>query len=342
VLGSLGELADRVGGRVIGDASVRIERIAAIGESDAGTLTFATDERYLAEALRSPAAAVLVDDAVAPHASVTKPLLVVPSARLALAVLLQALRRPRPRGPFRHPSAVVESGAEIGADVYLGAFVYVGAGACIGDGCTLESGAYVGADSRLGRDCWLHPQARVLHECTLGDRVVLHAGSVIGSEGFGWVFTGNGLQRIPQVGNVVLGDDVEIGANTCVDRAQTGSTRIGTGTKIDNLCQIGHNCRIGEHSVLAALCGLAGSTVIGDRVKVGGASHFKGHITVGSDVTIAGATQVWGDIPDGAFVSGAPARDHRERLRLEVLIRNLPKLVDRVQALERALGRHGR
>ncbi len=145
-----------------------------------------------------------------------------------------------------------------------------------------------------------------------------------------------GRNESRKIGNVVLEDDVEIGANTCIDRAQTGSTRIGAGTKIDNLVQIGHNCRIGKHCVIAALTGLAGSTVIGDYVKVAGQVGFKGHVTVGSGVTIAGQSGVWGDIADGATISGNPARDHREDLRQEVMIRKLPKLFDRVEALERS------
>ncbi|HEY1867379.1 MAG TPA: UDP-3-O-(3-hydroxymyristoyl)glucosamine N-acyltransferase, partial [Candidatus Cybelea sp.] len=159
---------------------------------------------------------------------------------------------------------------------------------------------------------------------------------VIGSAGFGWAFVDGRSQRIPQIGNVVLEDEVEIGANSCVDRAQTGSTRIGTGTKIDNLVQIGHNCRIGKHCVIASLTGLAGSTIVGDYVKVAGQVGFRGHITVGSHVTIAGQSGVWTDVPDGATLSGNPAHDHRDELRQKVMIRRLPKLFDRVEALERS------
>jgi UDP-3-O-[3-hydroxymyristoyl] glucosamine N-acyltransferase len=160
---------------------------------------------------------------------------------------------------------------------------------------------------------------------------------VIGSDGFGYVFVDGRFERIPQVGNVVLGDDVEIGANTCIDRAQTGSTQIGEGTKIDNLCQIGHNCRIGAHTGMAAQAGLAGSTIIGDYALVGGQTGFKGHIAIGSRVKIAAGAKVWGDIPDDAFVSGTPARPHQEDLRREVMVRTLPKLVARVDALEKKL-----
>ena len=241
-----------------------------------------------------------------------------------------------PGGPeFRHPSAAVEPNADIGSDVYVGAHVYIGNGATVGDRCTLLAGAVVERDVRLGEDCVLHPHATVLERSHLGSRVIVHAGAVVGSAGFGWAFSDGRLERIPQIGNVVLGDDVEIGANTCVDRAQTGSTTIGRGTKIDNLCQIGHNCRIGEHSVLAGQCGLAGSTNIGDHVQAGGQVGFIGHLTVGSRVKIGGGSVVWGDIPDDSFVSGRPARAHKDELRREVMVRKLPKLFARVDALER-------
>jgi UDP-3-O-[3-hydroxymyristoyl] glucosamine N-acyltransferase len=335
MLGSVGELAKRVGGRVVGDARTAIARIAAVDEAESDALTFAVDERYFAAALRSKAAAVLVDAAVPHPDAPPKPLIVVENARAALAALLAQLRAPRPKGPFRHPSAVVESGAHVADDAYIDAHAYVGAGARLGAGCIVGVGAYVGAGAVLGDEAWLHPRASLMEGCAVGKRVVLHAGSVVGSEGFGWAFVDGRLERIPQTGNVVLDDDVEIGANTCVDRAQTGSTRIGEGTKIDNLVQIGHNCRIGRHCAFASLTGLAGSTVVGDYVKVGGQVGFKGHITVGSGVTIAGQTGVWGDVPDGMMLSGMPGREHREHLKTEVMLRRLPKLIARVEALER-------
>ena len=200
----------------------------------------------------------------------------------------------------------------------------------------MEAGAYVGEGAAIGNSVWIHPRVCVMPGMQIGDRVVLHAGCVIGSDGFGWAFVDGRAERIPQVGNVVLEDDVEIGANACIDRAQTGSTRIGAGTKIDNLVQIGHNCRIGKHCVIASQTGLAGSTVIGDYVKVAGQVGFRGHMAVGSHVTIAGQSGVWGDVDDGATISGNPARDHRDDLRQEVMIRKLPKLFDRVEALERS------
>lgn len=333
-LGTLRELADRVGGTIVGDGAIEIARIAAVEEADAQTLTFATDERYFDAALRSRAAAVLVGDAM--RASAEKPLLVVPNVRLALARLLEALRPARPRGPFVHPSAAIESDASLAADAYVAAGAYVGRRARIGAGSVIGQGAYVGDDVTIGEASWLHPHATIMDGCRVGSRVVLHVGSVIGSEGFGWAFVEGRLERIPQIGNVVLDDGVEIGANTCVDRAQTGSTHVGEGTKIDNLVQIGHNCRIGKHCAIASLTGLAGSTVIGDYVKVAGQVGTRGHMTIGSRSTVAGQSGVWGDVAEGATVSGNPAREHREELRREVMIRKLPKLVARVDALERA------
>jgi len=338
MLGTLQELAARVGGRVIGDPDVVIDRVTAVDEAVPGALTFATDERYLAAALASKASGVLVDASVAP-AQAPKPLLVVENARLALSRLLASLRPPMPKGPFRHPAAAIDPSAEIAADAYVGAHAYIGPEARIGSGSVIDAGAYVGAGAIVGESSWLHPRAMLMERCVVGNRVVLHAGCVIGSEGFGWAFVDGRLERIPQVGNVVLDDEVEIGANACIDRGQTGSTRIGTGTKIDNLVQIGHNCRIGKHCAFAALTGLAGSTTVGDYVKVAGQVGTRGHMTIGSRVTIAGKTGVWADVPDGAIISGNPGREHREELRREVLIRKLPKLVARVEALERERAR---
>jgi UDP-3-O-[3-hydroxymyristoyl] glucosamine N-acyltransferase len=318
MLGTLEELAARVGGRVVGDGSIRIARISAIDEATGDTLTFATTESYFSSALAGAAAAVLVDAGLVRGAA-RKPLIVVDNARHALAQLLAAVQPAR--GPFRHPSAVVEPDAHIAGDVYLGACAYIGHRASIGAGSVVSAGVYIGDD------------------VCIGQRVVLYAGCVIGSDGFGWDFVDGRAQRIPQVGNVVLEDDVEIGANTCIDRAQLGSTRIGEGTKIDNLVQVGHNCRIGKHCVIAALTGLAGSTVIGDYVKVAGQAGFGGHLTVGSGATIAGRSGIWGNVADGATVSGNPAQDHRDELRQQVMIRRLPKLFARVEDLERSRSR---
>jgi len=335
MLGTLDELARRVGGTVLGDGSIHIGRISSIEESSPDALTFATTRAYFGAALASAAGAVLVDRSLATDA-VTKPLLVVDDARHALAQLLASLRPPRPRGPFRHPTAVIEDDARLADDAYVDARAYIAHRVTIGAGSIVGPGAYVGDGVSIGAYVWIHSHVSLMPGSRIGDRVVLYPGCVIGSDGFGWAFVAGRTERIPQVGNVVIEDDVEIGANTCIDRAQTGSTLIGAGTKIDNLVQIGHNCRIGKHCVIASLTGLAGSTVLGDYVKVAGQVGFKGHLRVGSGVTIAGQSGIWSDVADGATVSGNPARAHREELRREVMIRKLPKLFDRVDSLERA------
>jgi UDP-3-O-[3-hydroxymyristoyl] glucosamine N-acyltransferase len=336
-LGTLGEIATRLGGRVIGDANLRVLGIAAIDEAHEGVLTFATDARYLRIALKSKAAAVLTESSALDELGEEprKPAIVVPSTRAALATLLRSYSAPRTPGTHIDPSAVIDPSATLGPDAIVGPNAVVGARSTIGARATLGAGSIVGADARIGDDAVLAPRAAFLDRCIAGDRLILHAGAVVGSDGFGYVFGDEGWVKIPQVGTVVLGNDVEIGANSCVDRAQTGATRIGDGTKIDNLVQIGHNCRIGRAVAIAGHTGLAGSTTIGDGTRVGGMSAFRGHITVGSRVTIAGHSMVWGDIPDGAIISGDPAQNHRDELRWQASLRKVPKLIERVDALER-------
>jgi UDP-3-O-[3-hydroxymyristoyl] glucosamine N-acyltransferase len=334
-LGTPASLAARVGGRVLGDGSRTIARIGAVADADPETLTFAVDERYLRGALASRAGAILTDARLAPAEPAAVPLILVENVREALATLLGAFAPPRPVGPFRHPSAAIDPTAELADDVVVGPFVAIGPRARIASGVVLEAGAIVGADAVIGPDSTLHAHAQVLDRCVLGARNVIHNGAVIGGEGFGWVTLDGTLRKIPQVGNVEFADDVEIGVNSCVDRAQTGTTSIGEGTKIDNLCQIGHNCRIGKHSAFAAQNGLAGTTVIGDYVQSGGQAGFKGHLTVGSRVGIVGRSEVWGDIASDTVVSGSPAREHRDVLKEKALIRKLPKLLARVDALEK-------
>ena len=339
VLGTLAQLAERTGGRVIGDAAVVVERIAAVDDADPATLTFAVDERYLKTALASRAAAVLTDAALLGEGEqYPKPLLAVPSARVALAALLAALEPPRPQGPFVHPSAAIHPSASIGEAVWIGPHVAVGPEARVGARSVLHAGVVIGAAASLGEDCLFHPRAYLAERCAVGNRVILQSGAVIGSDGFGWAFVDGRALKIPQIGIVELGDDVEVGANTCIDRAQTGVTSVGAGTKIDNLCQIGHNSRIGRNSVIAALAGMAGTTEIGDNVLVAGSVLFKGHVKVGNRVVIGGASHIWGDVPDGAFVTGQPAQNHRDHVRLQAYLRRLPKLYARVDALEKGGG----
>jgi UDP-3-O-[3-hydroxymyristoyl] glucosamine N-acyltransferase len=336
LLGTLRELAARIGGEVRGDGAILIARIAGISEAGPGALTFATEARALRLAFAGSAAAILVDARLAEgEVDPAKPLILVPSARVGLAQLLTAFERPRREGPFRHPTAVVDPTAVIGTDVYLGPLVVVGAEARIGDRSVLEAGVIIGDRARIGSDAYLHPRAALLDDCVAGDRVILQAGAVVGSDGFGYVPVDGRILKIPQVGIVELADEVEIGANTCVDRAQTGVTKIGLGSKLDNLVQIGHNVRIGAMTVIAGQVAVAGSATIGDGVQIGGQAAINGHISIGSGTRVAGTSRVWSSQPAGSTVSGDPAQDHRQELRKKVLIKNLSKLVARLEALER-------
>ncbi|MGH7327755.1 MAG: UDP-3-O-(3-hydroxymyristoyl)glucosamine N-acyltransferase [Polyangiaceae bacterium] len=341
-LGTLEEIAERLGGRLVATgreegSRKRILGIAAIGEVHEGELTFATDARYLREALRSKAAAVLTEEKALDElgGNPEKSIVVVGSAREALAQLLRMYAPAREPGPQVHPSAVIDPSASIGPDAHVGPNAVIGPGAKLGARATLCANSIVGSDARLGDDALLGPGAAFLDRCVAGDRLILQAGAVIGSDGFGYVFSEGRWVKIPQVGTVVLGNDVEVGANSCIDRAQTGATRIGDGTKIDNLVQIGHNCGIGRSVAIAGLAGLSGSTNVGDGTRIGGMTGTRGHITIGSHVTIAGNSMIWGDVPDGAFVSGQPAQDHRAELRWQASLRKIPKLIERVNALAR-------
>ena len=335
-LGTIADLASRIGGTVGGDGRIVIYRIAAIGESAAGCLTFATDPRYLRAAYESRAEAVLVDQRLVDDGHVPgKTVIIVPSARIALAQLLSSFEKPRRVGPFLHPSAVIDPTATLGQDVYIGPLVVVGSGAVVGDRTVLEAGAFVGERARIGSDSRLYPRAMLLDDCITGSRVILQAGAVVGSDGFGYVPVDGTLLKIPQIGIVELGDEVEIGANTCIDRAQTGVTKIGFQTKLDNLIQVGHNVQIGMKTVIAGQTGIAGSAKIGDGVQIGGQSAINGHIEIGSLCRVAGGSRVWESLPAGMIASGDPAQDHRAELRKKVHLKNLPKLIARVDALEK-------
>ena len=324
---TLGEYAARLGGTVLGDPATPIERISAIDDVDETTLTFATDERYLRNALASRAAAVLTEARLAARApDPRKPLLLVESARAALAALLADLEPPRCAGPYRHPSAIVDASATIERDVYIGALAIVAARARIGAESVLMAGVTIGEDARAGQRCTFHPRAMLLDRCVAGDRVVLQPGAVIGSDGFGYAFFDGRFAKIPQIGNVVLGDDVEIGANTCVDRAQTGSTTIGEGTKIDNQVQIGHNVTIGRHCLLAAQIGLAGSLTIGDNVALGAKVGINNHLHIGDGAQVTAMSAVKDDIPAngrwGGYFAKPTKQWFREIVAVERLVRD--------------------
>ena len=329
-----GELAAKLGADLEGDAGVRLTGVADLRAAGPGQLAFATAPHWWPVAAASAAAAVIVPkNATVPA---PKPALLRAADADAAFTAACALFAPPPvvlpRGV--HPQACVSPEAKLGANVSVGAFAVVEAGAEIGAGTTLYPQTYVGHAAKLGRDCLLYPFASVRDRCRLGDRVILHNGAVVGSDGFGYVVDAQGVRtKIPQTGIAVLEDDVELGANTAVDRARFGETRIGRGTKVDNLVQIGHNCVIGEHSVLCGQAGLAGSTTLGKHVICAGQAGLAGHITIGDGAVIGAQAGVAKDLPGGQMYLGAPAVPRMEFGKSLAHVAGLPKLKEQLKAL---------
>jgi UDP-3-O-[3-hydroxymyristoyl] glucosamine N-acyltransferase len=333
----LGDLAAIAQGKVLGDADATIDRVAAVDDADPSSLTFAVDERWLDKALASRAGCVLAPASASGVERNGKSLILVDNVRAALAAVLSSFAPPLPKGAFTHESAVVEAAVSRAADVWIGPGVIVREGARLGKGCTLLGGAYVGAGASIGAGTLIHPNAIVLDECVIGDECVLQSGCIIGSDGFGFVRVGAEQIKIPQIGNVVLGDRVEIGACTTIDRAVTGSTIIGAGTKIDNQVQIAHNVQVGEDSTICAQTGIAGSTRLGKRIIVGGKVGMIGHIEIGDGTIVGAGSQVIRSWPPNSYISGDYAMPHREHMQQKVLLRKLPKLFEQVRMLMNAL-----
>ncbi|WP_396213588.1 UDP-3-O-(3-hydroxymyristoyl)glucosamine N-acyltransferase [Gemmatimonas sp.] len=329
-------VATLVGGRLIGDPSIVVEGIAPLDRAGAADLSVFSDQRYAGWFARSHAGVVLLSPAFEDYAEGPITRIVVDKPMDALVGLLARFHRPEPRASGVHTTAVVAPTAVIGDGVTIDAYAVIGDSAVIGARSWISAGAKVGAGSVLGVDVRLHPNAVVYPFTELGDRVVLHSGAQVGREGFGFVPRPDGPARIPHVGRCVLEHDVEIGANSCVDRGSVDDTIIGAGTKVDNLVQIAHNVRVGRFCFFASHVGIAGSSRIGDGVQMGGQSGMGNHFTVGSGATIAARAGVISDVPAKETWSGFPARPHREQMRTQAALVRLAKLI---RPLERLLAR---
>lgn len=324
------ELAALVGGRLEGLASAPIHGMNSIDESKPGDATFITNERYAQRWAGSQATVAVVEDGVPLEVGdpSRRALIRVPSAELALAKALEAFApAPQLPPPGAHPAAVIDPSAEVSPSARIGPCAVVGARARIGANCVLHPGAVIGHECELGEGCVIHPNAVIRERCRLGRGVVVNACAVIGSDGFGYrpAADGRSLVRIPHLGTVVLEDGVEIGAGTCVDRAKFGATVVGAHTKIDNLCQVAHNCQIGRMTVIAGLTGLAGSVQIGNGAQIGGNCGIADHRSVGDGARLAAKSGVMEDVPAGATWGGFPAQDIRAELRVVAAIRKLPE-----------------
>jgi len=338
---TLTQVAELVGGRLEGDGTLQIDGIGPVDEAGPSQMAFLAGKRYVRFVSESRACAYLVAADLEEYAPTELPRVVVEKAHPALRAILGHFF-PEERTPaVIHPTAVIGEGVSLGEDVSLGAYTVVEDGASIGDGCRIGPHCVIGRNARVGVHCHLYPQVVVYHEAVIGDRAILHAGARVGADGFGYTFVDGAHRKMPQVGRCIVGDDVEIGANSTLDRGSLGDTRVGDGVKIDNLVQVAHNVRIGDLSLLAALVGVAGSTRVGRGVWMGGQVGVSNHLTIGDGARMAIATKVMRDIPAGETYSGHPGRPHREQMRKQAHVGRLEKLLTRVKRLEEEVSRRG-
>ncbi|MEY3773287.1 MAG: UDP-3-O-(3-hydroxymyristoyl)glucosamine N-acyltransferase [Verrucomicrobiota bacterium] len=319
-----------------GATDALIVGIGALASAGPGELSFMGNPKFRAEAAASRASVLLLplDYIGEPAAGQLHLLVADPSAALdRICQRIEQMLWPQPLAGI-NPSAVVDASAKLGEGVTIGPLCIVEAGAEIGPRTHLQAQVFVGRNARLGEGCWLMPGAVVTAECVLGNRVRLHPGVVVGSDGFGYTFVQGRHQKVPQVGDVIIEDDVEVGANTTIDRARFSRTRIGAGTKIDNQVQIAHNVVIGKHCILCAQVGISGSTQLEDYVILGGQAGVAGHLTIGKGAKSGGAAAITSSVPAGTFVNGSPARTYMLERRLQVLFQRLPELFKRVGELE--------
>jgi UDP-3-O-[3-hydroxymyristoyl] glucosamine N-acyltransferase len=336
---TVAEIAQLVTGEVVGDETLTLHGFAPADLAQPGDLTFAENESYFVRAEQSAAAAIIV---AGPFKSEKKVLIRVANARIAFAKVLP-LFFPEPAYPAGiHPTAIVPASAQVDPTAHIGPYCVLGDKARIGARSVLRGANHVGAECSLGEEVHLFPNVTLYPKTEIGDRVRIHSGAVIGADGFGYVQDGGIHLKVPQIGNVIIRDDVEIGANVTIDRGALGPTRIGKGSKIDNLVQIAHNVTVGEHCLVVSQAGIAGSTRLGDYVVLGGQVGLAGHLKIGHRATVAAQSGVMHDIPDGEKWFGYPAQPDRQTKRQILALQQLPDLLKRVTELEKKLGiKHG-
>jgi UDP-3-O-[3-hydroxymyristoyl] glucosamine N-acyltransferase len=339
---SVAELSSHVGGKVVGNGAVKIRRVANLSSAGEGDIAYVEDEKLFPAATESKASCLITPEMF----RIEVPCRIeVKNPKLAFALIAEVLHPPKQRAPQIHASAVIAEDANIGSNVFIGAFVCVGEGSSVGDRTQIRAGAKIGDKVTVGRDCVIHPNVFLEDGVTIGDRVILHAGVVIGADGFGYVRGDMGYHKFPQIGTVMIEDDVELGANTTVDRGALGRTRIGKGTKLDNMVHVGHNCDIGERVVIAAQTGISGSVTIEDDCVIGGQVGFGDHIRVQSGAIIGSKAGVLpGKIVRPGVWWGIPIQPLEEYKRLNAHLGRVPQmraelreLKERVRELEAEL-----
>jgi UDP-3-O-[3-hydroxymyristoyl] glucosamine N-acyltransferase len=334
---NLDEVAALVGASAVeGSTSLPITGIASLKQAKPGDLSFATNKKYAADLAATEASVVLLPPGFEHPAREGRAVLRVADPNAAVSLICRKLEMflwPAP-APGVHPTAVVDPAAHIDPTATVGPQVVIEAGAKVGPRTHLEAGVFLGRNSTVGTDCWIGPRVVIYAECSVGSRVRIHAGTVLGADGFGYEFVQGRHQKVPQVGTVIIEDDVEIGASTCVDRARFGTTRIGAGSKLDNLVQIGHNVQVGRHCILVAQVAIAGSTVLEDYVMVGGQAGIAGHLNIGMAAKIAAQSGVGHDVPAKGYVMGTPAIEAFKDQKFALQRHRFPEVLRRLDALE--------
>ena len=330
-------IAGLISGEVVGDKSAAVHTVASIEDGKAGGLAYLSNPKYEQYLYTTECSIVLVDKSFEPKQEVKATMIKVENVGACVLQLLQMYQAMKPQKSGISPRASISEKATIGSNCYIGDFAVIEAGAVIGSGAKIYPHCYVGDNVKVGEGTTLYPRVTIYEGCAVGNRCIIHAGAVIGADGFGFApNAAGGFDKIPQLGNVIIEDDVEIGANTCIDRAKTDSTIIRRGVKLDNLIQIGHNVQVGENTVSSAQTGIAGTTKIGHNCFIGGQVGFADHIKIGNYVKIGSQSGLDKDVPDGEIRFGSPALPGINYHRSFSVFKTLPELQRRVAALEKA------
>ena len=320
-------IAGLIGGSVIGDPEAKVNDFARIEEGKPGCISFLYDDKYLQHLYNTESSVVLINEDIELKQDVKATLIKVPDAREAVAKLLQIYESLKPKREGISELAFIDPTAKIGEKCYIGPFVAIAEGVEIGDGCVIHPHVTIGRNARVGANTEIYSNAVIYHDCKVGNHCILHAGCVIGADGFGFQPTAQGYEKIPQIGIVIIEDDVEIGANSCVDRAVMGATIVHSGTKIDNLVQIGHNDEIGSHTVISAQVGIAGSTKVGEWCMFGGQVGIADHVTIANRVMAGAQAGIPSNVKkEGAGIQGTPAIEGRNFWKSSAVFKNLPEM----------------
>ena len=331
------QIASVIGGKIEGDKDAKVRTFAKIEEGVEGAISFLSNPKYTHYIYDTKSSVVIVNEDVELEGTVAPTLIRVKNAYESIAQLLQIYEASKPKKTGVSPQAYISPTAKLGKDCYVGPFACIGEGTVIGDGCQIYPHAVVGDNVKMGNSCILYPNTTVYQGCKIGNNVTLHAGSVIGADGFGFAPNADGYDKIPQIGIVTIEDNVEIGANTCVDRSTMGSTVIRKGVKLDNLVQVAHNVEIGENTVMSAQVGIAGSTKVGSWCMFGGQVGIAGHITIGDKTFLGAQSGVPGSLKGGEELIGTPPMNPRNYFKSQAIFRRLPDMYKELEALKKTI-----